>query len=403
MELNKEEELIGALLSVPNKLAEYPEITEGDFSNSKCKMVFTALLSLWKQKKDTSVLAIKKETNLSAVWLNELQENAFVTSIPFLVKELVEHGKKARIAKQLHTITASFNGLHSADEILNDLLNLYKSEVSKEKKDPEIRKVIERFIKTQHDNRKYGILGVSTGLDVFDKVTINLILGRLYIIGAYTSIGKTALAIEMLCRMYNIGKPSGILITTEMTEEAIISRMVANRTGVNSEVVYSGRMLANHRQIADEARDSLAGINLKIYDNIKTIEQIENVIRLAELQGGVDFVIIDFIQNIRKFGCRSKYEESSQIAIDLQNLAKDCKTAVVCLSQLTLTQAENDSLAFKGAGELAEAADVGVYLKRSKDDKSRLKVEIKKNRHGPLNETIMQYQNNWTRLEEVTE
>ena len=119
------------------------------------------------------------------------------------------------------------------------------------------------------------------------------------------------------------------------------------------------------------------------------------------MQGGVDFVFIDFMQNIRKFGCRSKYEESSQIAIDLQNLAKDCKTALVCLSQLTLTQAENDSLAYKGAGELAEAADVGVYLKRSKDDKSRLKVEIKKNRHGPLNERIMQYQNNWTCLQEV--
>ena len=41
MELNKEEELIGALLSVPNKLAEYPEITEGDFSNNKCKIVFS--------------------------------------------------------------------------------------------------------------------------------------------------------------------------------------------------------------------------------------------------------------------------------------------------------------------------------------------------------------------------
>ena len=188
-----------------------------------------------------------------------------------------------------------------------------------------------------------------------------------------------------------------------MTEEAIISRYVANKTGINADVIYSGRMLPKHREIADAIRDDLAEKKLIIYDNIRTVEQIENVVRIAELQGGVDFVFVDFIQNIRKYGCRSKYEESSQVAIDLQNLAKNCKTCIVCLSQLTIAQSENDIIAYKGAGELAEAADVGVYLKRSKENLSRLLVQIKKNRHGSLNQQIMKYINNWTRLKEVPE
>ena len=71
------------------------------------------------------------------------------------------------------------------------------------------------------------------------------------------------------------------------------------------------------------------------------------------------------------------------------------------MSQLTIAQSEGDTIAYKGAGELAEAADVGIYLKRSNTDKARILVQIKKNRHGPLGEGVMEYTNNWTSLVEV--
>ena len=394
----KQKEIAGAFLKNPNLLAEH-EINIRDITDPESEAIYNAVFNAWSKKEDTSILAISKLSNIQPSRLIELQDNSFTTHLPFLVKELTEDARKERIRSGLGNIINS--DISDSKEMLNDILCLYRKEQLKEKKAPEIKEVVSRFKQVQHNNRKYGILGVNTKLDVFNEVNINLVPGRIFMIGAYTSIGKTALMIEMLSRMYSQDNPSGIVITTEMTEENILSRYIANKTGINSDVVFSGRMLPKHREIADAVRDEWSEKNVKIYDSIKTIEQVENAVRIAEYQGGCDFLFLDFIQNIRKHGCRSKYEESSQVAIDLQNLAKDCKICIVCLSQLTLGQMENDQLAYKGAGELAEAADVGVFMKRSKDDKSRLKIEIKKNRHGPLNEIIMQYKDGWTRLEEV--
>lgn len=78
--------------------------------------------------------------------------------------------------------------------------------------------------------------------------------------------------VEMLSRIYESGNPKGLIISTEMTEEAIISRYVANKTGINADVIYSGRMLPKHREIADAIRDDLAEKKLIIYDNIRTVE-----------------------------------------------------------------------------------------------------------------------------------
>ena len=260
--------------------------------------------------------------------------------------------------------------------------------------------MIDRFSRMQHDNRKRGFIGTDTGIKFFQDLGIEFVPGQIWMIGGFTSVGKTATMIEMLSRIYENRNPKGIVISTEMVESAVIGRYIANKTGINARVINSGRMLPNHREIADARRDELREKDLKIVDYIKNIEQIENIVRMSE---GVDFVFVDFIQNIRKQGARSKYEESSQVAIDLQNLAKDCNTCIICLSQLTLSQSEGDAISYKGAGELGEAADIGIHLKASNKDEKRLMVKIKKNRHGAKGEFILEYINNWTSLQKATE
>lgn len=59
-----------------------------------------------------------------------------------------------------------------------------------------------------------------------------------------------------------------------------------------------------------------------------------------------------------------------------------------------------DQLELKGAGEWAAVSDVGIMLKRNKTEKHRLKVEIKKNRHGALGEAELEYVNEYTSLHE---
>ena len=76
----------------------------------------------------------------------------------------------------------------------------------------------------------------------------------------------------------------------------------------------------------------------------------------------------------------------------------------MCLSQLPNHAGREDTgiLEYKGAGEIAAACDVGVLMKRAKEDKSKLLFEIRKNRHGKCEQYLMQFADGWTRIEEVS-
>ena len=400
MAIEKEKLLIGAILKNPQTLINCTDISKDDFQSNQCGTVFDIANKLWREKGDADVYEIHKITEIPLAWLVDRQDEGLVSSINFLKTEIKELGKKRRISERLDKIlnTVSFT---ESTEILNEILSIYQNELTEEKKNPAIKEAIERYKQLQHDNRKYGVSSVESGISEFSDKFIDFVRGQMWMIGAYTSIGKTAFMCEIISRIYQRSNPNIIIISTEMTEEMVISRLIANRTGINAKVIQLGRMLPKHREIADAVRDELSEKNIKIYDSIKYIDDIRNAVMLSKLQGGVDVVFLDFIQNIRKPGCRSNYEEKSQIAIDLQNLAKECKTCIVCLSQLTLSQTGIDEVVYKGAGELAEAADIGVILKRHKELKERLLIQVKKNRHGPLCEFIMEYKNDYTRLEEL--
>jgi replicative DNA helicase len=122
------------------------------------------------------------------------------------------------------------------------------------------------------------------------------------------------------------------------------------------------------------------------------------------MESGLDVVFIDFIQNLTKKGAGGKYEMAADIALDLQALAKELRCHIVALSQIPNDEGKQDSglLVYKGAGEIAAAADVGMLIKRAKNPDNMLELQIRKNRHGMLTKFYMEFQNNWTRLEETT-
>jgi replicative DNA helicase len=93
----------------------------------------------------------------------------------------------------------------------------------------------------------------------------------------------------------------------------------------------------------------------------------------------------------------------SQIAKDLQALAHDLSCTIVCLSQLPNHAGREDTgiLEFKGAGEIAAACDVGVLMKRAKEDKTKILFDVRKNRHGKCGKYLLRFADGWTRIEEL--
>ena len=92
----------------------------------------------------------------------------------------------------------------------------------------------------------------------------------------------------------------------------------------------------------------------------------------------------------------------SDAIIKLQKMAKELQVTMIVLSQVNNAAMRDESgvIGLKGAGELAAAADIVLWLKRSKDHERHLDCQVKKNR--PVGKTgiiPLQFSENWTKIE----
>lgn len=336
-------------------------------------------------------------------WVLEASEQITSVNAAAYARIVADAAKKRRIAKDCAVLVEKVktDSLIGPDDLLHDLLMLYRRELGTSAKKYDIASAMLRFNGTVKQNRQSG-LGWKTGFPLLDQDFIYYRPGNLWVIGAWTSVGKTAWMVEAITRLPDARVA---VFSTEMTEEQNIARMLANKTGVSANVILSGKMLDKHEAMVDAAQSEVAARDIMVVDDIRDVDEIAMQCRKMKHGGGIDVVFIDFIQNLCKKGYSKKYEMMSQIAIDLQCLAHELRCTVVCLSQLPNSAAKEDAgiLEFKGAGEIAAACDVGVLMERAKNDKRVILFDIRKNRHGKLKKLLLKFDESWVRMDEEGE
>lgn len=396
--------LVGAVVADPERIVSVADVVSlADFSDEKAQLAYGAALELWKSRQPVNLVTVCNRLQSVpgiAVYLAQATTNAIPPSAATFADEIAKAAKGRRIRAAIEAALKS----HSPAEMLDDLMAIYRSEMQAGRKMPEISEVLKRVDEIVRANAKRGVLGIRTGFEALDKVYARFIPGHIWTVGGFTSVGKTATMVQMVCNVLaSPDQPSIVIISTEMTEEQVVGRIVSNFTGVPSFRILSGKF--HDEEEADtvaRCKEHLATMPLAIYDDIYRLGEIETAFHKADLRGGVQIGIIDYVQNCRWPEAKSQYQEQSEMAKRFQALAKDVRCTLVCLSQVSndVGRGNTDQLELKGAGEWAAVSDYGVMLSRHKTEKHRLKFDLKKNRHGALTEFELEYKNDFTRLEE---
>lgn len=403
--------LIGTVLSIPDTYPVAADILkETDFVSHCAKKIWLEICANWNVSDNSglqSLVYMALTSKGEKDWFFSATRDLIPvsSSVSKIAEQIHQEAKTRRIRAEVGELLqkSSAPGF-PADWILNDLTGLYQREMGNIDEDVAIAPAIERFNKTQGENAHRDSIGMDTGFRLFKEDYIFYQPGHFWVIGAWTSVGKTAMMIESIVRFFVENQAGRVAVfSTEMTECQNISRILANRTGVNANVILSGKMLDMHQRKVDSEKEWLKEKTLFIYTKTRSCEEISRQCRKLKHGCGVDLVFIDFIQNVEKEGYREKYAMMSQIALDLQALAHELECTIICLSQIPNHAGREDSgiLEFKGAGEIAAACDLGAIMKREKSDHSKLLFDIRKNRHGKCGKYIFQFVNGWTRIEEV--
>ena len=400
--MDVEKSVIGGLLENPEIIADiYDILRPQDFTDQKCGVVYDAMIEIIKEGSVPDLFTTSKALagKIDLGWLSGLTDSAcFKSRLRHEAYSIYDKSRTVELKNKISEVTVSTLG---PDSMIDDLLRICGDSMSRESKGGSIAEVVARFRATVKENevKEYGL---DTGYMFLEDKYIRYMPGHIWIIGAYTSVGKTAVFVDMLCRMHEYKNPRTVIMSTEMMEEQNVARFLARQTGYVSNLILSGKIREGQEEI-EASLDWFSKKDMFLFDNIYSFQDIEMRLRQISMSGNIDVVFIDYVQNMTFVGADKEYDKTQKIAKGLQRIAKQLKCCIVCLSQIPNSAAKEDNglLEYKGGGELAAVADLGIWLKRNKNDKELLAFEIRKNRHGATGKQILKFVNHFKRLKEI--
>lgn len=269
------------------------------------------------------------------------------------------------------------------------------------------------------------ITGLATHFDEFDKMTSGLQPSELVIIAARPSMGKTALAINIAQNAAVRGGKVVAVFSLEMSKESLLRRMLASESLVDSQKIQKGFFTRDDQEKLTMALERLVESRMFVDDTpgISLAEMRAKARRLMKQQGGLDLIVIDYLQLMTgtPAGSGKRFEnrtqEVSAISRGLKALAKELKIPVIALSQLSRASEQRGGdkkpmlSDLRESGSIEQDADVVAFIHREAyyqrdeepDPESQGKAEIiiAKQRNGPTGSVQLAYLSKCTRFDNL--
>lgn len=242
--------------------------------------------------------------------------------------------------------------------------------------------------------------GVKTGLYSFDRFGCGMQPGELIVLAARTSVGKTAMMLQMVRAACESGVPA-FVASLEQPVEELEFRFWCSVAKVSSYRVRKGGLHDEEIDALRWARDQAAAWPMEI-DQMPgaTVTRIAANARRLRRQGRCGIVFIDYLQLIEPENSRiQRHEQVAQVTKRLKLLARDLGVPVVVLAQLNreADRGEAPRLShLRESGAIEQDADTVVLMHRESDvnpppDVLDVSVNIAKQRNGPPEQFLLKY------------
>ncbi len=221
--------------------------------------------------------------------------------------------------------------------------------------------------------RDTPIVGVPMGIACLDAALGGMQEADLIIIGGRPSMGKSALACNIVWSVANQGYAPA-LFSLEMPHYQIANRFGAIETGLSVSRIHRGNITMDEwRMLEAVQREIAANLCLHIDDtSATTVAAIRTRARRLKRQKRLDLIVIDYLQLMQgdpRRRSENRTQEISEITRGLKQLAKDLDVPVIALSQLSrqLENRENKRPMLsdlRDSGSIEQDADSVLFLYR---------------------------------------
>lgn len=324
-----------------------------------------------------------------------LEQSMKIVKKEAIKRQLLRYGREVManvstgedIAVQMDQAMQALNAIMSSNKStefsdMEEMLNEYIAHISN--KDP--------------DQSSFN--GISTSYAGLDSITNGLQRSDFIILAARPSMGKTAMALNMIENILLSNENSNYTVgmfSMEMSKKQLMNRITAILTGLDSKRLDCNQLDDNEWQLVWKAADVLRSTRLYIDDTGGlSINSLRSRARKLQTEKGLDILFIDYIQ-LMSGSSRSQDRQQSiaEISRSLKALARELNIPIVALSQLSRAvegrQSKRPQMAdLRESGSLEQDADLIMFLYRDDYYYSNSKepgvtdLIIAKHRNGPV-------------------
>jgi len=402
LKLNAQTGVLGALLLWPEELAGQilQRLAPEDFPDPTLRNLFRGARQLWLSKKTVDPVLLVE--SLGKAYADPVAQIVGMTSTKAhweqYCRQLRENHQLAEIQSAALAIASQGTGLADARRLLAEASRLLIQDG--ELREGTYAELMADFVTRQMDPAPPDYLDF--GMPALNK-RLQIGARRFVILGAESSTGKTALALQLARNIARNGKRVGFF-SYETSKEDLADRLAANAALIELNQAKVKKVPPDGlRRAADEADQELP---LKIMESSRyTIDDLRAKI-LAE---GFQVVFVDYLQLI-PVRARERWQAVTQISMDLHVMAQELGITVIALSQVTPPQKDKKGWRpwismgdLRESRQLSQDADAILLLDLCdvKDRKSDRVLIIDKNKDGPLGNLVLRFAPQYMRFEPI--
>ena len=356
-----------------NYIINQTDLIEKDFIDEKNILLFKIFKALWDNKLAITPLTyknfIEKKWLIQKIWYWYLAEIDLMCENFIFWKGYEKIIKENSRQRQIKFIKDNMTDLTMTEDLKK--LQLLNNNIDDEQW-YNIIALTDKFEEDRDLYKKKWWFWENSPYKIVDKYTWWIKKGFVYTIVAYSNVWKSNFSYSYIVEMLKQWKQV-ILFSLEVSHNKLFRNILKS---------YYNK---TEYEIMDENFyfDMNLFKNLKIYDKIYDLNEIERITR----KNLPDAIYIDFIQNI-KTQWNGEYEKMSKVAIDLQLLAIELDIVI-----FNISQANNDSrfkdwdkITPKWSGWIFASSDIIFALYRDWD---LLKLNLAKVKDWIANKTFL--------------
>ncbi len=335
-----------------------------------------------------------------------------------LLRRLIETGEDI--------VRAASEGRVDADEIL-DQAESQIFDVSFQRQSQEAIRIKELMWETMEriearDRGDVSARGVLSGFSDLDFKTNGFQKSDLIIVAARPSMGKTAFCLNVAANAALENNVPVAVFSLEMSRDQLIERFLAAESFVDLHRLRSGSLRDEDYPKMSRAAGVLGTAPIWIDDTpaLSTFE-LRSKARRMKAEHDIGLIIVDYLQLMRESSGnpnRNRYEEISLISRNLKALARELRTPVVALSQLSRAPEQRGGdkrpilSDLRDSGAIEQDADLVIFIYRAEMYRDQSDMEegqervaeliLAKHRNGPTGMIKLVFHREITRFDSHT-